>query len=429
MDGSGPAAVGSVTCEASWPIVVVMSEAHDVVVIGGGQAGLVASHALTERDVDHVVLERAYVGERWRAERWDSLRFQFPNTVLSLPGMPYDGQEPDGYAHYREVLHWVQRYATEVRAPVREQTAVTSLVRRSGGWLVMTDQGVIRCRAVVLATGPFQRARVPTVSADLPRSVHQLHSADYRRPDLLPDGAVLVVGSGASGAQIAEDLIGAGRTTYLCVSRHRRVPRRFLGRDVFAWLVEIGLMDRTRADWVDDRMPPTVLVTGVGGGHDLNLRDLEEHGTTLLGTLRGVMGDRMHLADDAEAILAAADQMCDETVRAISVYAAAPCSDIPPSETRRDVRPRVRPSRLSLREAGITSIIWSTGYSFDYDWVQVPCLSSAGQPLQQRGVGEVDGLYFLGLHWMHTFKSGTFLGIGEDADYVTAHLVTHVLRS
>ena len=193
--------------------------------------------------------------------------------------------------------------------------------------------------------------------------------------------------------------------------------------------VEIGLMDRTRADWVDDRMPPTVLVTGVGGGHDLNLRDLEEQGTTLLGTLRGVMGDRMHLADDAEAILAAADQMCDETVRAINVYAAAPGSDIPPSETPRDVRPRVRPSRLSLREAGITSIIWSTGYSFDYDWVQAPCLSGAGQPLQQRGVGQVHGLYFLGLHWMHTFKAGTFLGIGDDAAYVIDHLVTHALGS
>ena len=283
--------MGQPTARDRWTFVAnsgVVSEFRDVVVVGGGQAGLVASHALTERGVDHVVLERARVAERWRSERWDSLRFQFPNTVLGLPGMPYDGPDPDGFAHYRDVLRWVERYAVEVGAPVRDQTAVVSLEPRSGGWLVATDQGVINCRAVVLATGPFQRPRVPAVSADLPDSAHQVHSADYRRADLLPEGAVLVVGSGASGAQIAEDLLAAGRTTYLCVSRHRRVPRRFLGRDVFTWLVEIGLMDRTRADWVDGRMPPTVLVTGVGGGHDLNLRDLEEQGATLLGTLRGV---------------------------------------------------------------------------------------------------------------------------------------------
>jgi putative flavoprotein involved in K+ transport len=405
-----------------------MSEFCDVVVIGGGQAGLVASYALTERGVDHVVLERARVGERWRSERWDSLRFQFPSAVLGLPGMPYDGAEPEGYAHHSEVLRWVERYAAGIGAPVREHTPVTSLAQRSAGWLVVTDQGVVRCRAVVLATGPFQRPRVPTVSADLPEAVHQVHAADYRRPDLLPAGAVLVVGSGASGAQIAEDLLAAGRDTYVCVSRHRRVPRRFLGRDVFDWLVEIGLMDRTRADWVDDRMPPTVLVTGADGGHDLNLRDLEERGTTLLGTLRGVTGDRMHVADDAESILSAADAMCDDTVRAITAHAIDQGLDLPSPGNASAARPRPHPSNLSFTDTGIASVIWSTGYSFDYDWVHAPCLDGAGQPLQQRGVGQLPGLYFLGLHWMHTFKSGTFLGIGDDAAHVVEHLVAHALH-
>jgi putative flavoprotein involved in K+ transport len=405
-----------------------MVEYRDVVVIGGGQAGLVASHALTERAVDHVVLERARIAERWRGERWDSLRFQFPNTVLGLPGMPYDGEEPAGYAHHSEVLRWVERYAAEIRAPVREHTAVTSLVRRSAGWLVVTEQGEIRCRAVVLATGPFQRPRVPAISADLPKEVHQVHAAHYRRPDLLPDGAVLVVGSGASGAQIAEDLLAAGRETYLCVSRHRRVPRRLLGRDVFDWLVEIGLMDRTRADWVDGRMPPTVLVTGVNGGHDLNLRDLQAQGTTLLGTMRGVTGDLVQLDDDAEPILSAADAMCAETVRAITAHAIAQGLAPPSPESTRAAAPRSHPSELSLRKLGITSVIWSTGYSFDYDWVHPSCLDGAGQPLQHRGVGQARGQYYLGLHWMHTFKSGTFLGIGDDAAYVIDHLVKHALR-
>jgi putative flavoprotein involved in K+ transport len=302
-------------------------------------------------------------------------------------------------------------------------------MQSSSGWRVTTDQGVIRCRAVVLATGPFQRRRVPLASADLPEAVHQVHAADYRRPDLLPDGAVLVVGSGASGAQIAEDLLAAGRDAYLCVSRHRRVPRRFLDRDVFDWLIEIGLMDRTRADWVDGRMPPTVLVTGVDGGHDLNLRDLQAQGTTLLGGFRGVTGDLVHVADDVEAILAAADAMCADTEHAISAHALAEGLQISPPEKTRVARPRSHPSTLSLTDTGITSVIWSTGYSFDYDWVHAPCLDGAGQPLQQRGVGQLPGLYFLGLHWMHTFKSGTFLGIGDDAAYVIDHLVRHALRS
>jgi putative flavoprotein involved in K+ transport len=404
-----------------------MSEFRDVVVVGGGQAGLVASHALTERGVDHVVLERARVAERWRSERWDSLRFQFPNSVLGLPGMAYDGEDPEGYAHYTEVLRWVDRYAVEIGAPVREHTPVTSLAQGPVGWQVATDRVEIGCRAVVVATGPFQRPRVPAASADFPATVHQVHAAHYRRPDLLPDGAVLVVGSGASGAQIAEDLQAAGRTTYLCVSRHRRVPRRLLGRDVFDWLIEIGLMDRTRADWVDDRMPPTVLVTGADGGHDLNLRNLQDEGTTLLGTLRGVTDDLVHVADDAEAILAAADAMCDDTVRAITAHATAQGLDVPPSENAPAARPRSHPSTLSLRESGISTVLWATGYSFDYGWVKAPCLDGAGQPRQHRGVGQLPGLYFLGLHWMHTFKSGTFLGIGDDAAYVAEHLVKHAL--
>ena len=403
-----------------------MSERHDVVVVGGGQAGLVASHELTDRGVDHVVVEQARVAERWRTARWDSLRFQFPNTVLGLPEMPYDGEDPDGFAHHREVVHWLERYASLVKAPIREQTRVSSLDHHGDGWRLRTDEGDLDARAVVLATGPFQRPRVPAPAAGMPKTVHQLHAVDYRRPELLPDGAVLVVGSGASGAQIAEELLGAGRTTYVCVSRHRRVPRRLLGRDVFTWLVQIGLMDRTRSDWVDGRMPPTVLVTGVGGGHDVDLRDLEQQGATLLGSLVAATADEVHLADDAETILDAADTSFDETVWAISKHAAAHGVDVPLREPSPPARAREHPTSLSLRSSGITSVVWATGYSYDYDWVHAPCFGAAGEPAQQRGVGRVEGLYFLGLHWMHTFKSGTFLGIGEDATHVADHLVAHL---
>ena len=403
-----------------------MPEIHDTIVIGGGQAGLVASHALTERGIEHIVLERHRVAERWRTDRWDSLRFQFPNTVLGLPGMPYDGPHPDGFAHHTEVVRWLERYRRLVDAPVREQTPVTSLDRHAPGWRIATPDGDLLARSVVVATGPFQRARIPQMSADLPGNVLQLHSVDFHRPDLLPEGAVLVVGSGASGAQIAEELAGAGRATYLCVSRHRRVPRRCLGKDITSWLTTPGLMDRTRAEWVDGRMPPTVLVTGVDGGHDLNLRALSAQGVTLLGSLHGAADGTLHLADDAEPILAAADNMYDELVRMIIQHAAEADHEIPDPNPLHRSGPVPYLPTLSLRDGRISSVIWATGYSFDYDWLHAPCLEASGEPTQHRGVTNLEGLYFLGLHWMHTFKSGTFLGISADAEYVADNVTGHL---
>jgi putative flavoprotein involved in K+ transport len=403
-----------------------VSERRDAVVIGGGQAGLVVSRALTERGVDHVVLERDRVAERWRTERWDSLRFQFPNSVLGLPGMPYDGPSPDGFAHHRDVVAWLERYAQMVVAPIQQHTNVTSVERERASWRTVTEQGEFVSSAVVVATGPFQRPRVPVIADDIPEDIRQVHASEYRSPARLPQGAVLVVGSGASGAQIAEELAGAGRRTFLCVSRHRRVPRRLLGRDITNWLIELGLMDRTRRDWVDGHMPPTVLVTGVDGGHDLNLRDLGNRGVTLLGSLLGVDGERAHFADNAEQILAAADQMHDEFVHAIhqhagvAVSATAPVLDATPPVP---VTPR---PTMSLREVGIASVVWATGYDFDHGWLRVPVFDEHGEPVQRRGVTNAEGLYFLGLHWMHTFKSGTFLGIGADAAHVAEHLAGHV---
>ena len=378
-----------------------------------------------------MVLERDRIAERWRSARWDSLRFQFPNRVLGLPGMPYHLPDPEGFAHHREVVAWLERYAEQTGAPVREQTGVTSLDREGGHWRLLTDDGELRTDAVVLATGPFQRPRVPAWAGEVPGDVVQLHAATYHSPGQLPDGSVLVVGGGGSGAQIAEELVGAGRETFLCVSRHRRVPRRLLGRDVFDWLVEIGLMDRTRDDWVDGRMPPTVLVTGIDGGHDVNLRILEAQGATLLGTLRAVRDGVLQLADDADAILDGGDALYEQTVQAILQHAATQGLDPPVMGTLpapSHLAHRLHPSTMSLRDAGIGTIIWATGYSFDYDWLNVPCLAPGGEPVQTRGVTDVEGIYFLGLHWMHTFKSGTFLGIGDDAAYVVNHLAEHARR-
>jgi putative flavoprotein involved in K+ transport len=402
-----------------------MGESHDVIVIGAGQAGLTMSWALGQRGIEHVLLERDRVGERWRSSRWDSLMFQFPNYVLALPGLPYAGDDPQGFSHHTEVLRLLESYAGLLGAPVREHTEVTSVDRCDGSFRVETSHGTLEARAVVVATGPFQRPRIPRLAKELPGWVTQLHSADYRRPGGLPPGGVLVVGSGASGTQIAEELVEAGRSTHLSLSRHRRVPRRYAGVDVTDWLLEMGVMDRTRETWVDGRMPPTVLVTGVGGGHDLDVRELGERGVVLVGSVEVVEDDWFGFADNAEAILSAADTMYDEFVLAVDEHLRQSGREVP------RLRPRSRreaaPSRvLSLRAAGITSVVWATGYDYDYGWLHAPCLDASGAPVQTRGVSDVPGLYFLGLHWMHTFKSGTFMGIADDATYVADHVLGHV---
>ena len=241
-----------------------MVERLDVVIIGAGQAGLAMSWQLRERGMEHVVLERGRVGQRWRTERWDSWH-PVPQLVAGPPGLAYDGPEPDGFAHYSEVLARIERYAALQSALVREQVEVHSVTPADSGagWVVTTGGRRLACRAIVLATGPFQKPLVPAQASGLPSGIVQIHSSHYRNPGQLPPGGVLVVGSGGSGAQIAEELLEAGRRVHLAVNRCRRIPRRYRGQDVLWWLLALGVMDRTKADWPDGRMPPSLLVTGV----------------------------------------------------------------------------------------------------------------------------------------------------------------------
>jgi putative flavoprotein involved in K+ transport len=402
-----------------------MREQHDTVIIGGGQAGLAMSYYLRDRGREHIILERKRVAERWHSERWDSLAFQFPNWALQLPGFVYKGENPDTFAHYREVASFVEDYARFIDAPVRCSSEVSSVMREedTGKFVVGAKDLVLEASRVVVATGPFQRPSLPALSTALPRDVFQVHASAYRNPDQLPAGAVLVVGSGASGCQITEELYQSGRTVYFSVSRHRRAPRRYRGRDLTWWLISMGRMDQRINSFPGRQMPPSVVITGVNGGHDVNIRNFGRDGVVILGRLIGVDGNKVSFGNDAEEVLAGSDKAYLDFKSIADEYVDTNRLELESEEpTVIDNAPIKNIPSLDLSAANITSVVWGTGYDFDFSWIDIPVLNDRGAPVQERGVTDCRGLYFLGLHWMHTFKSGVLFGVGDDAAYLADHI-------
>jgi putative flavoprotein involved in K+ transport len=405
-----------------------MRETHDTVIVGGGQAGLAMSYHLRQRGREHVILERWRVAERWRTERWDSLRFQLPNRWLELPGKRYAGTDPDGFVHHSDVLRFVLDYATEIAAPVRTGIEVTSLSRDEDSryYSLGTADGQIRARHVVIATGPFQRPMLPDCSRAVPASVYQIDATCYRNPGQLPPGAVLIVGSGNSGCQIADELLHSGRRVFLAISRHSRVPRRYRGQDVIWWYENLGRFDVTIDTFPGRRYPPTIIITGVDGGYELDPRHLGGAGATLLGRVLGITDGTLALADNAADLLAAADKSYAGFIDAADVLAATPGmrSEFDQKDSRSSLPPpdvdNIR--TLNLRKENIGTIIWASGYGYSFDWVKLPIVQANGTPVQQRGVTACPGVYFLGLHWMHTFRSAIFAFVGRDAAYLADHI-------
>jgi putative flavoprotein involved in K+ transport len=308
-------------------------ERLDIVVIGGGQAGLAMSAVLRERGREHVVVERQRIGECWRSERWDSLRFQFPNWSLQLPGYAYPGDDPEGFAHYLEILRVIEDYAASTQAPVREHTEVTGLAAGESGFDVSVTDGSFHARNVVIATGPFQRPRIPALAAGLPSSVLQTDPTRYRGPDELPAGSVLVVGSGASGCQIADELLHAGREVYLSVSRHRRAPRRYRGRDIYWWLDRMGRLAQTIDTFPGRAWPPSIVVTGVNGGYDVNVRQMAARGVTVIGRVIGAADATLAVDATANGTLADADDAYTGFLSAADEWARAhPDENLAPDE-------------------------------------------------------------------------------------------------
>jgi len=407
-------------------------ERIETVIIGGGQAGLAMSYCLGQLRREHVILERARVAERWRSERWDSLAFQSPNWNLCLPGFVYQGADAEGFALRDEVVRFIERYAAFVRAPLRCGLAATGLRQKPGSTrlIVETPSGLIEAKNVVIATGPFQ---LPADRLPIAGSALHLHSSGYRNPQMLPPGAILVIGSGNSGAQIAEELCAAGRRVYLSVSKHRRIPRRYRSRDYNWWYLEFGEGDTT----VDQRqvIQPARLLTGVRGGHDLDLRRLAADGVVLLGRVLGDRDGRLNIACDLGENLARGDASFIEFTRQADAHAARKGLDLPSSHVSAEI-PRspavVDPLQtLDLAAAEISTIIWSNGFRYDFGWVDLPIFanetSSPGRvPVHKRGITSVPGVYFLGLPWLHKLKSAFLHGVGEDAEYLAKHIAGDV---
>jgi putative flavoprotein involved in K+ transport len=401
------------------------TERTETLIVGGGQSGLVMSHMLSKRGSPHLVLERHRIAERWRSERWDGLRFQFPNWSVELPDFPFPHADPHGFATVTEIVDYIAAYATFVAAPVRCGVEVTRLRRDGGaGFVAETSDGSIEAANVVVATGPYQRPIMPSVALDDTR-VFQVHANSYKAPGQLPAGPVLVVGAGASGTQIAEELVDAGRKVYLSVGHHRRLPRRYRGRDLIWWLTALGLDKTPPEERGPDRSLP--LITGANGGYTIDFRQIAGRGVTLLGKLGAARDGVMEFADDLAASLAYGDAAYRGFMDTADVHIERHKLAMPPEPAAHTSLPDPAcvtdpMRRLDLKAAGISALIWATGYGYDYGWIDMPVLDAMGEPRHHRGVAEVPGLYFLGLQWLTKRTSSFLSGIGDDAAALADHI-------
>ncbi len=401
------------------------------VVVGAGQAGLVMSHHLRDAGREHLVLDRRdELGGGWH-DRWDAFQLVSPNFVTDLPGFPYAGGDPDGYMTRAEIAARVAAYATAIDAPVALGTTVTRLAADEsspGRFLLETTRGAVRAENVVVATGAFHTPRIPPTALD--PTIHQLHAHDYRSETQLPPGGVLLVGSGQTGVQLAEELHAAGRAVTLSVGHCGRVPRRYRGRDIFWWLRSLvvdGPRVGTELPRVDELPDPRARfacnphLSGHDGGHDTNLRRFAAEGMRLVGRFEGADAYRARFAADLSTNLAFADAFFDERFKdLIESFTERAGLNLPPDDRvpfELDV-PEV--TELDLRAEGISTVLWTTGYAPDYGWLDLPVLDELGVPRHVRGISEVPGLTFIGLLWQHTQASANFVGVAADADYLAS---------
>ncbi len=403
---------------------------HPVVIIGAGQAGLSVSYFLTQAGVPHVVLDKGAVAGAWAA-RWDSFCLVTPNWTINLPGQPYIGDDPDGFMARDDLVAYLQRWAADFGAPVRIGVEVHGVTRDGDGFVLATSDGRQTAAAVVVATATHQAPKVPALADQLPTRIAQIHAEAYRNPAQLDDGAALVVGSGQTGCQVVEDLLRAGRDVYFCVGRAGRLPRRYRGRDCIAWQRDFGFLDRTpdQLESPAQRFASDPHVSGRDGGTTISLHDFHRRGVTLTGRLVGVEGDTLQfddtLADEvgfADAFAARFYATVDDYITRHDLAAPAPTAAERVGGPEPGDPPLTPPRSLALDAAGIGTVIWATGFAYDFSWIDFPVMDGFGYPVTERGATTVAGLYFCGLNYMTKRKSGILYGMAEDAEAVAADL-------
>ncbi|WP_250520222.1 MULTISPECIES: NAD(P)/FAD-dependent oxidoreductase [unclassified Caballeronia] len=408
--------------------MTVETTSIDTLVVGAGQAGVAMSEHLSKLGVPHLVLERDRIAERWRTGRWDSLVANGPAWHDRFPNLEFADFDPDGFASKDQVAEYFVEYAKKFDAPIRTGVEVKKVVRNAGrpGFTVDTSDGTIEANRVVVATGPFQRPVIPPIAPSSAK-LTQIHSADYRNPQQLPEGGVLVVGAGSSGVQIADELRRAGRRVYLSVGAHDRPPRGYRGRDFCWWLGVLG-------EWDAEVMKPgrehvTIAVSGARGGHTVDFRRLAHQGITLVGLTKSFDDTRVSFEADLADNIRRGDENYLSLLDAADAYAQRNGLDLPEEPEARhipaDPECMTHPLlELDLAQAGVTSIIWATGYAVDFNWLQVDAFDDKGKPKHQRGVAKEPGIYFLGLPWLSRRGSAFIWGVWHDAKHIADHIVT-----
>lgn len=407
-----------------------MDNYYPVIVIGGGQAGLSISYCLKERGIEHLVFEKYEIAHSWRSKRWDSFCLVTPNWQCQLPGFPYPGEDPNGFMKRDDIVNYIEQYAKFFNPPLREGVEVRRVRKDPTDhyFEVSTSIGEYLADQVVIAIGGYHQAHIPAMAERLPKDIVQIHSSEYKNPESLLDKAVLIVGTGQSGCQIAEDLHLAGKAVHLCVGGAPRSPRIYRGKDVVDWLDQMGYYDipiDQHPQKESVRHKTNHYVTGRDGGREIDLRTFALEGMHLYGRLADIQGTILTFKPDLKENLDQADAVAESIKRTIDAFIEREGIEAPVDPPFQPVwEPTELVRSLDVREANIGTIIWSIGYRSNFSWVEVPVFDGKGYPGHDRGITNVKGLYFLGLPWLYTWGSGRFSGIARDAQYLADCIVT-----
>ena len=409
-----------------------MKRHYSVIVVGGGQAGLSISYCLKNKSIDHIVLEKNQIGYSWQEKRWDTFCLVTPNWQCTLPGYHYPGEDPEGFMIKDEIVEYIKDYAKSFNPPIKEGIEVLQVRKNKyqGLFELTTSIGNYTADQVVIATGSYHQAKVPRMAERLPEDIVQLHSSEYKNPHSLSDGEILVVGTGQSGCQIAEDLHLAGKKVHLCVGGAPRSARRYRGKDVVDWLDQLGYYDLTideHSDRENVRTKTNHYVTGRNGGHEIDLRTFALEGMQLYGSLKDIRGYSLRFKPNLKQNLDRADDVAASIKKTIDEFIAKNDISAPTEAPYQPVwQPETEILELDYRQANINTVIWCNGYQTDFSWIEVPVFDGKGYPSHDRGVTSVTGLYFLGLPWLYTWGSGRFSGIARDAEYICDRIVAKI---